>query len=127
MIVQTKDNELWWQNETNGTIFNVGNEVAKAMFLHLSVILFTGGSASVHAGIPPDQAPPPEQRRLLLRTVRVLLECILVNLKNGRLTITLSLIFPVRFGDIYQEFVRVYFELIYWQLNWKLYFKGMTD
>ena len=27
--------------------------VAKVMFLHLSVILFTGGSASVHAGIPP--------------------------------------------------------------------------
>ena len=35
------------------------------MFLHMCVILFTGGSASVHAGIPPpqtryplDQAPP---------------------------------------------------------------------
>ena len=29
------------------------------MFLHLSVILFTGGSASVHAGIPlRDQTPP---------------------------------------------------------------------
>ena len=27
--------------------------VAKVIFLHLSVILFTGGSASVHAGIPP--------------------------------------------------------------------------
>ena len=35
------------------------NEVwGKVIFLHLSVILFTGGSASVHAGIPPDQAPP---------------------------------------------------------------------
>ena len=33
--------------------------VAKVIFLHLSVILFTGGvSASVHAEIPP---PPPEQ------------------------------------------------------------------
>ena len=30
------------------------NEVwAKVIFLHLFVILFTGGSASVHAGIPP--------------------------------------------------------------------------
>ena len=36
--------------------------VAKVIFLHLSVILFTGGgSASVHAWIPPpapDQTPP---------------------------------------------------------------------
>ena len=38
------------------------------MFLHLSVILFTGGSASMHTGIPraqsrhpSDQAPPQEQ------------------------------------------------------------------
>ena len=35
------------------------NEVwGKVIFLHLSVILFTGGSASVHAGIP---QPPPNQ------------------------------------------------------------------
>ena len=35
--------------------------MAKVIYLHLSVILFTGGSASVHAGIPPpwDQAQPP--------------------------------------------------------------------
>ena len=47
----------------------------KVMFLHLSAILFTGGSVSVHAGIPPpwgpdtppgpgfprDQAPPQDQ------------------------------------------------------------------
>ena len=63
----------------------------------LSVILFTGGSASVHGGmpLPPpwDQAPPgtrhppgpgtpwgedPPSRQLLLWTVRILLECILV-------------------------------------------------
>ena len=33
--------------------------MAKVIFLHLSVILFTGGSASVHAGIPPpwEQTP----------------------------------------------------------------------
>ena len=38
--------------------------VAKVIFLHLSVILFTGGgSASVHAGIPPAKETPPLQRR----------------------------------------------------------------
>ena len=39
--------------------------VAKVIFLHLFVILFTGGSASVHAGIPPPprtrQTPPWDQ------------------------------------------------------------------
>ena len=52
-------------------IFTVRNEVAKVMFLHLSVshsVHRGGGSASVHAGIP----PPPRTRhtsprRLLLR------------------------------------------------------------
>ena len=48
----------------------------------LSVILFSGGgggSASVHAGIPHGTRPPPQpNRRLLLRTVRILLKCILV-------------------------------------------------
>ena len=40
-------------------IFTVRNKVAKVMFLHPSVILFTGGSVSVNAGIPypVDQAP----------------------------------------------------------------------
>ena len=35
----------------------------KVMFLHVSVILFTWGSASVHAGIPPTSGSrtPPEQ------------------------------------------------------------------
>ena len=47
-------------------IFTGRNEVvAKVIFLHLFVILFTGGgvSASVHAGIPPpqEQTPPPDQ------------------------------------------------------------------
>ena len=48
--------------------FTSRNEVvAKVIFLHLSVILFTGGrgSASLHAGIPPlsppDQTPPPPE------------------------------------------------------------------
>ena len=64
------------------------------MFLHVSVILFTGGSASVHAGIhrpwdetpprsrPPPGPDPPEQCMLgdtgNKRSVRILLECILV-------------------------------------------------
>ena len=85
----------------------------------LSVIPFTWGSASVHAGIPPsqeqahppphwDQAPlgpgtpqsryppgtrhpSPRSRRLLLRTVPILLECIHVNQKRSRSTIVLFL------------------------------------
>ena len=87
-----------WQ-ETR--LVTVRNEVAKVMFLHLSVILFTGGSVSVHALIPPpgkytppeahthtpreahppweapprEAHPPPLRRRLPLRTVRILLEC----------------------------------------------------
>ena len=78
----------------------VRNEVAKVMLLQVCVCPQWGGSASVHAGIPtprppgadtpsgpdtpPDQAPPesrhppPRERRILLRTVRILLECILV-------------------------------------------------
>ena len=46
------------------SIFTVRNEVAKVMFLHLSVILSTGGglSAPVHAGIhTPLGRHPPEQ------------------------------------------------------------------
>ena len=99
-------------NEIYPALFTIRNEVPKVMFLHLSVILFGGGSASVHAGIPPPleaqphgkhippEAPPPQEahtpgkhprkhtpgkhtppprRRLPLWTVRILLECILVN------------------------------------------------
>ena len=51
-------------SDTNGSAYfsvvnlvTVRNEVAKVMFLHLSVILFTGGSASVHAGIPHPHTP----------------------------------------------------------------------
>ena len=55
------------------------------MFLHLSVILFTGGgvSAPVHAGIhPPDQrqTPPGPEADTPLWAVRILLECILVTI-----------------------------------------------
>ena len=45
------------------------------MFLHLSVILFTEGDLS-HCML--GYTPQDQSRRLLLRTVRVLLECILV-------------------------------------------------
>ena len=41
------------------SIFTGRNEVvAKVMFLHVCVILFTGGSASVHAGRPLGRRPP---------------------------------------------------------------------
>ena len=61
------------------TIFTVRNEVAKVMFLHLSVShsVHGGGGVYLLRGVP---AHPPG-RRLLLRTVRILLECILVNMK----------------------------------------------
>ena len=51
-------------------IFTVRNEVAKAMFLQVSVC-----PACTEAD------PPPRERRLLLRMVRILLECILITLK----------------------------------------------
>ena len=75
-------------------VFTVRNEFAKVMFLHLSVCLQGGLPQCMlgyhprtrhppqeqalprQPGTPPRQAPP--SRRLLLRTVRILLECILV-------------------------------------------------
>ena len=43
-----------------GDVFTAANEVwGKVIFLHLFVILFTGGSASVHAGRPPQEEAPP--------------------------------------------------------------------
>ena len=43
-------------------IFTVRNKVAKVMFLHLSVILFTGGVclSACWDTTPPDQVPPPK-------------------------------------------------------------------
>ena len=54
-------------NGTEGIIYltsiiTIRNKVAKVMFLHLSVILFTGGSASVHAGIPPPGPGTPQEQ-----------------------------------------------------------------
>ena len=45
-------------------VITIRNEVAQVMFLHLPVILFTGGSASVHSGIPhpPGTRHPPQTR-----------------------------------------------------------------
>ena len=45
-------------------LVTVRNEVAKVMFLHVSVCPRGGGSASVHAGMPPsqEQAHPPCSR-----------------------------------------------------------------
>ena len=85
---------------------------AKVMFLHVSVILATGGGGGIPAclagGIPAYLAAglqgsacswgvcsggcgdPPKRRRLLLRTVRILLECILV-LSSFSFTLPLSL------------------------------------
>ena len=92
--------------QTSSLIFTVRNEVAKVMFLHMCVCP-QGASASVHAGIPPPGARPhweqaplgadtpgsrhPPSRRLLLRTVRILLECTLCFLNNiPRLTFCLG-------------------------------------
>ena len=90
-------------------IFTRRNEVvAKVMFLLVSVILSTGGPASVHAGRPPrakettlprrppcqgrspprrppaKETPPRSRLRHTVneRSVRILLECILVVLIN---------------------------------------------
>ena len=62
-------------------------------YVFTPVHLSTGGSASVHAGIPlgagtppgadcpsPSPGSRPPSRRVLLRTVRILLECILVEI-----------------------------------------------
>ena len=81
--------------------------VAKVIFLHLFVILFTGGSTSVHARIPlptpqdqahprtrhtsprPGQAPFPPRSRLRHtineQPVPILLECILVTTRKRSL------------------------------------------
>ena len=64
----------WWAVSYIIRIITGRNEVvAKVIFLHLSVILFTGGvSASVHAGIshPPGSRHPQEQTPLGADTPR---------------------------------------------------------
>ena len=72
------------------SLITVRNEVAKVMFLQVSVCP-QGGLPQCMLGYhpPPEQTPrnrqpprsrqpPPRERRLLLRMVRILLECILV-------------------------------------------------
>ena len=52
-----------WRQRHRFLIFTGRNEVvAKVIFLHLFVILFTGGSASVHAGIPPPRSRHPKEQ-----------------------------------------------------------------
>ena len=75
--------------EDENHIYCPQTKFAKVMFLHLSAILFTGGvcpggcpgpgpgGVSQHA-LRQTAPPPPSSRWLLLRTVRILLECILV-------------------------------------------------
>ena len=87
-----------WRMPSFVYCYHPQNEVwGKVIFLHLSVILFTGGSAPLHAGIHPPpgadtpqdqrQAPPrsrsPPVQYMLgdtgnKRAVRILLECNLV-------------------------------------------------
>ena len=80
----------------NKSLITGRNEVvAKVMFLHVCVILFTGGGVSRQTPLgpgrpPPDQADPPgrenppgsgrhpPQHTVNERPVRILLECILV-------------------------------------------------
>ena len=92
----------------------------------LSVILFTGISDTVHTGIPSPlgtrhppcadsagtrytpgsrHSPPPPGRRLPLRTVRILLECILVFFMK----LSKSFIFPLH--RVYSGYITSIFEL----------------
>ena len=67
---------LWFK------IITVRNEVAKAVFLHLSVCPRGVCLSACWDTTPPlGSRHPPPSRRLLLRTVRILLECILVYFK----------------------------------------------
>ena len=70
-----------------------------------------GGSASVHAEIPPPPPPGsrhPPCRRLLLRMVRILLECILVYLYFFQL----KKLYQYRLGTVNSNTVNLKFHLI---------------
>ena len=104
-IIETKVNWVTFSFHSSGIIFTVRNEVlAKVIFLHLFVILFTGGEyltryppgpgTSPRPGTPPGPGTPPRTRytpqtrytppgcklrnTVNDRPVRILLECILV-------------------------------------------------
>ena len=61
-LVQTRG-RFWssWENNFDCIYYSPQRSWGTVMFLHVCVILFTGGggSASVHAGIPPWQGRPP--------------------------------------------------------------------
>ena len=61
-----------FQNTQSWHYYRPQRSWGKVMFLQPSVILLTGGSASVHAGIPPpwDQAPTPPEETPLEETPR---------------------------------------------------------
>ena len=97
-------------------IFTVRNEVAKVMFLHMSVILFT--RYSPRSRQPPGAGIPREQRRLLLWTVRILLECILVVYAYWSFTVNNSIIQSMKhdrkvFGQISALFLAAELLLCY--------------
>ena len=91
------------------------------MFLHLSVILFTGeGRCTAPSADTPWQThtladtPPPPTRRPLQRTVRILLECILVVYKYSLL---LSMKEPLSWAFIKQNPICT---------NWRIFFDCCT-
>ena len=72
-------------NKSTASVITVRNKVAKVMFLHLSVCPRGGGvflsacwdTTPLREQTTPPRVAEPPSRRLLLRTVRILLECIL--------------------------------------------------
>ena len=76
--------KVWFQRVTHvNNFYRPQHSCGKVMFLHLSVILLTGGSGGhplsrQSPGRHPSPPPPPRPRWPLQSTVRILLECILV-------------------------------------------------
>ena len=90
-------------------IITVRNEVAKVMFLQVSVCPRGGGipaclAAGLRGGGIPACPSPPASRRLLLRTVRILLECILVRVKTLQSPICSALLWMISFSQTHWYF-----------------------
>ena len=79
----------------------------KVMFLHLPVILFTGGEGchdvtscyGTHLGRHFPRPPPPVNKR----AVRILMECFLVYLRQNGLTVNLSHLKKAREKNIFHQ------------------------